>query len=49
MKGGAYVMSQTKFENGQAYELVFCTHIVRNGKVIYPKHKRFFKFWAKVK
>ena len=49
MKGGAYVMDNVKIENGQAYQLIFCDHIVRNGKVIYPKNAKFFKFWVKVK
>jgi hypothetical protein len=42
-------MSEIKFENGQAYKLVFTPYIVRKGKVIYPKKSKFFRFWAKVK
>ena len=29
------------------YHEVFCTSVVRNGVVIYPKNARFFHFWAK--
>jgi hypothetical protein len=25
---------------------VYCRYIVRNGRVIYPKHARFFRFWV---
>ena len=31
------------------YELVICRYIVRNGKKIYPKNKRYFRFWVKKK
>lgn len=34
--------------NDPGYKLVFCTHIVRKGKVIYPKRSKFFRFWVKV-
>jgi len=27
---------------------VFCRYIRRNGKIVYPKNKRFFHFWVKV-
>lgn len=25
--------------------LIFCRSIVRNGKTIYPRNARFFRFW----
>lgn len=25
---------------------VYCRYIVRNGRVIYPKKARFFRFWV---
>lgn len=25
---------------------VYCRYIVRNGRVIYPKNARFFRFWV---
>jgi hypothetical protein len=28
---------------------VFCRHIIRKGKVIYPKRAKFFHFWVKAK
>ena len=30
-------------------EYVFCRYITKNGKRIYPKHAKFFKFLAKKK
>jgi len=37
-----------KVENGIEYKLVFCKSIRRNGKTIYPKNSKFFKFWVEV-
>ena len=31
------------------YREVFCTHVHRNGKVIYPKKAKYFHFWVKVR
>ena len=38
-----------KVENGVTYKLIFCKSIRRNGKTIYPKNTRFFKFWVEDK
>lgn len=29
--------------------LVYCAYIKRNGKIIYPKNAKVFKFWVKGK
>lgn len=29
------------------YRLVYCRYITRNGKRIYPKRAKFFRFWVK--
>jgi hypothetical protein len=31
------------------WELVYCRYIRKNGKVIYPKNGKFFRFWVKKK
>lgn len=31
------------------HKLVFCRYVRRNGKIIYPKKGKFFRFWVKVK
>lgn len=36
-------------ENRPGYHLVFCRYIRRNGKLVYPKNGRFFRFWVKNK
>lgn len=36
-------------ENRPGYHLVFCRCIRRNGKLVYPKNGRFFRFWVKNK
>lgn len=28
---------------------VFCRHIIRNGKTIFPKRSQIFHFWVKTK
>ena len=35
--------------NGQVKRLIYCKSIRRNGKTIYPKNAKVFKFWVKVK
>ncbi len=30
------------------YKLVYARYIRRNGKIIYPKRAKFFRFWVKV-
>ena len=41
-------MAMTKIVNGKEYMLIFSPYIRRNGKVIYPKRSRYFKFWVEV-
>lgn len=41
-------MSTFKNENGKRYKLVFTPYIRKNGKTIYPKRAKFFKFWVEV-
>lgn len=41
-------MSNYKIEDGKAYKLVFARFIRKNGKTIYPKKSKFFKFWVPV-
>jgi len=31
------------------YREVFCRYVRRNGKVVYPKNARFFRFFVKIK
>jgi hypothetical protein len=31
------------------YRIVFCRYVIRNGKIIYPKKAKVFRFFAKVK
>jgi len=33
----------------KGYELVFCKYIVRNGKRVYPRKAKAFRFWMKIK
>ncbi len=35
--------------NGNTYKLVFCKYIKKNGRIIYPKNAKAFRFWVKVK
>ena len=41
-------MDSFKIVNGDTYKLIFCKTITRNGKVIYPKGSKVFKFWVLV-
>lgn len=41
-------MSDFKVENGKLYKLVYCKYIRRNGKIIYPKKGKTFRFWIAV-
>lgn len=41
-------MADTKIVNGKNYRLIFCPYIRKNGKVIYPKRSKYFKFWVEV-
>lgn len=34
---------------GEGWVLVYYAYIVRNGKRIYPKRAKCFRFWMKVK
>lgn len=41
-------MDNLKVKNGKTYVLVFCKSIRKNGKTIYPKRSKVFKFWVPV-
>ena len=32
---------------GPGWVLVYCAYVVRNGKRIYPKNGKCFRFWVK--
>ena len=34
--------------DGHAYKLVYCKYIIRNGRRIYPKKRKCFRFWVKI-
>ena len=33
-------------KNNDVYRLVFCKFIRKNGRIIYPKKSKVFKFWV---
>ena len=35
-------------ENESGYKIIFCRFIRKNGKVIYPKSGKFFKFKVEI-
>jgi len=37
-------MSSSNFQDKDDQEYVFCRYIKKNGKIIYPKKAKFFKF-----
>lgn len=37
----------TKNENERGGRWVYARYIRRNGKIVYPKNARFFRFWVK--
>jgi len=39
-------MSNFKVVNGVTYKLVYCRSIRRNGRIIYPKRSKCFRFWV---
>lgn len=41
-------MSDFKVVDGKSYKLVYCKYIRRNGKTIYPKNGKMFRFWVAV-
>lgn len=41
-------MTAFSMRNGKLCKLVFCRFIRKNGKTIYPKHSKVFKFWVAV-
>lgn len=41
-------MENCKVVNGKLCKLVFAKSIVRDGKTIYPKKSKVFRFWVPV-
>lgn len=41
-------METRKVKGGKAYKLVFVKSIRKNGKTIYPKNAKVFRFWVPV-
>ncbi len=41
-------MSYFKVKKGKLYKLVFAKSIRKNGKTIYPKKSKVFKFWIPI-
>lgn len=39
-------MRDFKFVDGKRYRLVYARRIRKNGKLIYPKNAKAFKFWV---
>ncbi len=42
-----YCFMTISTKNHEGKHLVYCTYIKRNGKIIYPKKSKVFKFWVK--
>lgn len=41
-------MSEFKVVNGKLCKLVYCKYIRKNGKIVYPKKRKVFRFWVPV-
>lgn len=39
-------MQYFKRIDGKLYKLVYSKYIRKNGKIIYPKKSKYFKFWT---
>mgnify|MGYP006277714891 CR=1 FL=1 len=40
-----FMTEQFRMINGRLCRLVFCRYIRRNGKIVYPKRAKVFRFW----
>lgn len=41
------MVKSTSNDDRSGYKLVFCRSIRRNGRIVYPKRAKFFRFWMK--
>ena len=39
-------MQKVKFQNGKRYKLVYAKRVRRDGKYVYPRKAKCFRFWV---
>ena len=39
-------MTNVKFVDGKRYRLVYAKYIRKNGRIVYPKRAKAFRFWV---